>query len=179
MADFLTELWRSPDGHNRFIVPTIFWGIFALCQIPKLKTRKGWQNVVVCLGVALLAGTIGRFLPPILWPWFHLLIVPWIITPLPIIAIVLAVIAWAKYSYAKDKERTQACIKQLSLIEAAKKQWALEHGDKGNYVPTQEDLGPYLEEGGGPFTCPASGKYVIGTLKTLPTCSIQGHVLLR
>jgi len=48
---------------------------------------------------------------------------------------------------------------------------------KANGTPvTEDDIKPYIRGGTLP-TCPAGGKYTIGKVGELPTCSITGHAL--
>lgn len=69
-----------------------------------------------------------------------------------------------------------ACINNLRQIDAAKQQWALEKNKSSDDVPTVDDLVPYLKDGVFPI-CPDGGTYSINEVDTLPTCTIQGHVL--
>ena len=72
-----------------------------------------------------------------------------------------------------------ACINNLRQIDAAKNQWALEKGKKGDAVPTAEDIAPYirLDADGNIPKCPAGGSYTLNAVNVAPTCSIDGHVL--
>lgn len=71
----------------------------------------------------------------------------------------------------------QACIKNLSTIEAAKQMWGVELGKKDGDVPTDADLiGPFLYIKIKP-TCPASGSYSMGAIGQIPTCTETGHTL--
>jgi predicted RNase H-like nuclease (RuvC/YqgF family) len=74
-----------------------------------------------------------------------------------------------------DAER-DACINNLSQIDAAKHEWALELNKTANDIPTAQDLLVYLPGGTFPV-CPSGGTYTIGAVGVAPTCSIPGHVL--
>ena len=70
------------------------------------------------------------------------------------------------------------CINNLRMIDGAKQQWALEKDKPMDAVPKQKDLLPYLKDGVFP-TCPDGGTYSINSVESLPTCTVQGHVLLQ
>ena len=69
-----------------------------------------------------------------------------------------------------------ACINNLRQIDAAKIQFALENKKNNGDPVTEANIKPYLAGGALP-KCPAGGKYVIGKVDEIPTCSIDGHVL--
>jgi len=69
-----------------------------------------------------------------------------------------------------------ACINNLRQIDGAKNEFALEKGKKNGDPVTEADIKPYLQGGKLPV-CPAGGKYTIGKVGELPTCSISGHAL--
>src|SRR4051812_22287250 len=65
------------------------------------------------------------------------------------------------------------CINNLRLIDAAKQEWALEHGKTNSDIPTWTDVGPYLGRPGSALpTCPSGGIYTLGAVSNNPTCSI-------
>jgi hypothetical protein len=72
-----------------------------------------------------------------------------------------------------------ACINNLRQIDAAKQEWALEKGKPNGTVVTEADIKPYikLDPNGNIPKCPSGGKYTIGKVGELPTCSIPGHAL--
>jgi outer membrane lipoprotein-sorting protein len=80
---------------------------------------------------------------------------------------------------ARAKSQQNACINNLRQIDGAKNQWALEKGKKNGDAVTEADIKPYikLDASGNLPKCPAGGKYTIGKVGELPTCSIAGHVL--
>jgi len=69
------------------------------------------------------------------------------------------------------------CINNLRMIDGAKQQWALEKDKPMDAVPKPKDLLPYLKDGVFP-ACPDGGTYSINSVESLPTCTVQGHVLL-
>jgi hypothetical protein len=72
-----------------------------------------------------------------------------------------------------------ACINNLRQIDGAKQQWGLETGQtNGDIVVTAAEIKPYLghyAKGNFP-QCPSGGKYTIGKLKEVPTCSLGTNV---
>ncbi len=82
---------------------------------------------------------------------------------------------------ASAQNRQQAdvlnsCVNNLRQLDAAKQQWALENNKTAEAVPTAQDIAPYLKDQAIPV-CPASGKYTLNSVATVPTCSIAGHAL--
>jgi hypothetical protein len=69
-----------------------------------------------------------------------------------------------------------ACINNLRQIDGAKNEWALEKGKKNGDPVTEADIKTYIQGGKLPV-CPGGGKYTIGKVGELPTCSIAGHAL--
>ncbi len=69
-----------------------------------------------------------------------------------------------------------SCINNLRQLDAAKQQWALENNKTAEAVATAQDIAPYLKDQAIPV-CPASGKYTLNSVATVPTCSIAGHAL--
>lgn len=77
-----------------------------------------------------------------------------------------------------------ACINDLREIEAAKKEWALEHNAKTNDAVALGDIKPYLVPYGEPNgfikfdangnlpKCPSGGIFTIGKIGEPPTCSL-------
>lgn len=88
----------------------------------------------------------------------------------------LMAIAIPNFVKARDTAMANACINNLRQIDAAKQEWALEHGKKPDDVPTTQDLLPYLKNQKIPV-CPAGGTYTIGKVSTPPTCTVTNHVL--
>ena len=88
----------------------------------------------------------------------------------------LAAIAVPSFVQARTTARTNTCINNLRLVDAAKEQWALETNAADNALPVAGDVTPYLKGGAMP-TCPANGNYTIAAVGTNPTCSVAAHVL--
>jgi competence protein ComGC len=99
---------------------------------------------------------------------------------LPVISVpaMLGAIAVPNFVKARSTAQQNACVNNLRMIDAAKRQWALEKNKKDDDTPVEDDLLPYLPNQKLP-KCPQGGTYTIGSLSEPPTCSIPGHVLLQ
>ena len=69
---------------------------------------------------------------------------------------------------AKKIAEAKVCISNLRQIQMAKQVWAVDTG-VSRKRPSWSDLLPYLVE---KPVCPSGGKYKIGNIDALPTCSI-------
>ena len=89
-----------------------------------------------------------------------------------IIGIIIA-IAVPAFLRARENARGRACQKNLSKVEGAKEQWAIEKKKGNDASPTSGDL--IGDDGTGYLktmpVCPATGSnYTIGTVGTNPVC---------
>ena len=66
-----------------------------------------------------------------------------------------------------------SCVNNLQQLQGAKGQWALEFHKGTSDVPTWDDLRAYLH--GQMLSCPQRGKYALGRVGELPSCSISEH----
>lgn len=66
-----------------------------------------------------------------------------------------------------------SCVNNLRQLEGAKGQWAVEFHKSTNDVPTWDDLRGYLH--GEMLSCPQHGRYALGRIGELPSCSISEH----
>ncbi len=84
----------------------------------------------------------------------------------------IAVPNWMK---ARESARTRTCVSNMSKIESAKEQIAMETRLVTGDVVAWADIVPdYLKD---QPSCPAGGEYGIETIGTNTTCTIAGHVL--
>jgi hypothetical protein len=81
----------------------------------------------------------------------------------------------AQARIAADKVILQ-CQANLRQIEAAKEKWALANNRPKGWLPSGNDLLPYLPGNALPV-CPAGGVYTINPIGVNPICSIPGHAL--
>jgi prepilin-type N-terminal cleavage/methylation domain-containing protein len=98
----------------------------------------------------------------------------------------LAAIAIPNFIHARVTSQTNMCIDNLRMLDAAKQQWALEHGEVSTSTPQSTDIQPYLGRGSGELPlCPIdpnqtfSTSYTLQNCQTSPTCNIlsSSHVL--
>jgi prepilin-type N-terminal cleavage/methylation domain-containing protein len=85
----------------------------------------------------------------------------------------LAAIAVPNFVQARQTARTNSCINNLRLIDAAKEQYALEANlDDGDAIAAGALLDDYLKGGWAGVTCPASGAnaYTANAVGTSPSC---------
>ncbi len=148
-------------------IPGVICGHKALSKIKQSNGALGGQGLAIA---GLVTGYLG-----ILWA---VIFIP-----------MMMAIAIPNFVQARNTAQMNACINNLRQIDAAKQEWALENGKKGDAVPTVQDLTPYMRNGvytipnhrtpdtnNGVFpTCPAGGTYTIGAVSNAPTCSIPGH----
>ncbi len=84
------------------------------------------------------------------------------------------------YVHAREQRWMRTCQENLTRIDGAKEQWALEHNKKVTDTPELSDLisesTGYLKAFPG---CPAGGSYVINPVGTNPVCStgLSGHTM--
>jgi prepilin-type N-terminal cleavage/methylation domain-containing protein len=91
----------------------------------------------------------------------------------------LAAIAIPNFAHARAVAQAQACINNLSQIDAGACQFALENGKKnGDAINYPSDLTPYLRlnQAGSIPGCPAGGNYTDALVGATPTCSLGGTV---
>jgi hypothetical protein len=83
--------------------------------------------------------------------------------------------------YVKQRASAQAgvCVNNLTKIEAAANEFALENGKKtGDSINFPADLQPYikLNRVGEIPACPAGGTYQMPAVGAFPTCSLSNSV---
>jgi prepilin-type N-terminal cleavage/methylation domain-containing protein len=111
-------------------------------------------------------------------PGFTLLEIMIVVT---IIAVVCA-IAIPSIVRARSSARMNACINNLSQLDAAKSAWATAMRVDPSVVPGQTDVQPFLGRGstGTMPTCPSdtnklfATSYSLNAINTLPTCRVMG-----
>lgn len=171
--DFVpSKLSIQMDSLLKFAAGGALWCFLALFYIPKLRTKEGKNSFIGLIMMAGLTGAIGIFVPPIWWPWFHLLLFPWLL----IFAFITVLIPFAIVA-ARKKAKQNNCINNLRQINVAKNQWALDTNQQKSATPTFKDLAPYLNNNPRLANCPTGGIYSIGNIESLPTCSHEGHKL--
>jgi len=92
----------------------------------------------------------------------------------------LAAIAIPNLTRSRTTSQTNLCIDNLRMLDAAKQQWALEHGEVATATPVASDVQPYLGSGNGTLPiCPTDSgasfatSYTLGNCQTQPVCLIS------
>ena len=91
----------------------------------------------------------------------------------------LAAIAIPNFMNARANVQARVCINNLTKIDAAASQFAMEIGRKtGDPINYPGDLTPYikLNRAGSIPGCPAGGNYTETTVGIPPSCSLNGTV---
>jgi hypothetical protein len=79
--------------------------------------------------------------------------------------------------FVRLKDARWSCVENQRAIAGAKQQWALEKKKVNTETPVPTDLyGPAAYIFPAP-ACPQQGYYAIGTVKTKPICTVDGHTL--
>lgn len=170
------KLTFSVENAWKFLAGGALWCVIAVFQLSKLKTKSAKDSVLGFLMLAGLSGFVGVFVPAIWWPWFHILIYPWLfIAAVGFIAVPVALFI-SNFKSAKNKAQRNACIYNLKQIDGARQQWALENHKTSQSVPTVDDILPYLKNGVFP-QCPSGGTYELESVSADPTCTVVGHSL--
>jgi len=89
--------------------------------------------------------------------------------------VILALIAIPNFVEPRHHYSSNACVNNLRQIDAAAKQFALEHHlTNGTPINFPSDLTPYikLNQAGQIPPCPSGGIYHIGKVGEIPTCSL-------
>jgi type IV pilus assembly protein PilA len=97
----------------------------------------------------------------------------------------LAAMAIPNYANARARAQAEACINNLSKIDAAAEMFAVEQGKKnGDGINYPDDLTPYLKLNAAHKIpgCPAGGTYYLNAVGASPLCSLgntvnPGHVM--
>jgi prepilin-type N-terminal cleavage/methylation domain-containing protein len=90
---------------------------------------------------------------------------------------ILIAIAVPGFVKARTQSRIKACQENLTKIDGAKEQYALENNKTNSYSPAWSELvgaTGYLKS---TPKCPESGSYTLGAVSTAPTCSVTTHVM--
>jgi prepilin-type N-terminal cleavage/methylation domain-containing protein len=86
----------------------------------------------------------------------------------------LAAIAVPNFIQARNSARSNTCINNLRLIDAAKEQYAIENNIASGAATTSAECTPYLKNGAFP-TCPAtSTAYTTNAIGVFPVCALSG-----
>lgn len=184
--DFIpSTLTFSIDGMWKFIAGGVLWFAVGLFQLSKIKTKQGRNTLLSLLIVAAASGFVAIQVPAIWWPWFHILIYPWLFIAAVASAFVPIAIIAPALGAAQRRAQAINCTNNLKQVGLGARLWAMEHGD---VLPP--DLASMKSElGNDKITCcPAdtTATYKIlspGASLTDPAvvyarCTIHNHVVL-
>ncbi|MCK4851659.1 MAG: prepilin-type N-terminal cleavage/methylation domain-containing protein [Candidatus Omnitrophica bacterium] len=88
---------------------------------------------------------------------------------------VIMSIAIPGFIRTNEKAKRNSCVTNLKRIDEAKSLWAMDSSTDLETPVTMADLAPvYLKN---TPACPSGGVYTVGDMRTLPTCTISGHII--
>jgi hypothetical protein len=137
-----------------FAIPAVICGHVAYSRINRSGGELAGQGMA-------LAGLITGYISVAL----SLFVIPMLIA-----------IAVPNFVRARKVSQTNACIRNLKAIDAAKHEWAREKWKKAEDTPTLADLVPYAP-GIESLKCPVDGTYTLNSVGEKPTCTVEGHEL--
>lgn len=92
----------------------------------------------------------------------------------------LVIVSLSRFIKALEERQKNACVENLRQIVAAKEKWTAAENKKQGDPVYEEELKKYIKGGRFPV-CPGGGKYTIGAVGEMPTCSLEkkyAHKLL-
>ena len=123
-----SRLTFSIDWFWKFLAGSALWFVLSFSQITKLKTKDGRNAFFGALVMAVVSGSVGICVRAFWWPWFHLLIYPWLL--IAAIFTALAPFALMTGMRAGKKAQGAACISNLKQLGLAARIWANDHRDE-------------------------------------------------
>ena len=137
-----------------FAIPAVICGHMAYSRIRRSAGALSGEGVA--LG-GLITGYLGLALIPVIG--------------------LMAAIAVPNFVKARTTAQMNVCINNLSQIDGAKQQWALDKKKQPTDTPTAQELDAYLHQSFTTLKCPAGGVYTINAVGEKPACSIPHHEL--
>ena len=88
---------------------------------------------------------------------------------------VVSAVAVPKFMVARDLTHKKTCIANLSTLQLAKSQWAMEHHAAAGVKVTMKDLtqSGYLRGEDRVPVCPSGGVYELNAIGVKPACSMS------
>ena len=80
-----------------------------------------------------------------------------------------------KEELATAEKHKQECIANLTRIDTAKEEWAINEAKMGGDEIVKSEVDSFIP--GGAPKCPAGGTYSYGKISEDPSCSVPGHAL--
>lgn len=154
------KLTLSLDSLWKFLAGSAFWLLLAVFQIKKWKSLPGRKEILGQVLVAILAGAGATLVPAVWWPWFHLLVYPYLFMVALLAIAVPFVVLLSAMARAKMKAQATQCLLNLKGIGLSARMWATDHGGQlpGNAEVLMQNL-----PGRQMRCCPSdpTGKYVL------------------
>ena len=100
-----------------------------------------------------------------------------LLVPAILIGFLLVAVALPWFIKARDKSQYNYCMYMLEQIDAAKFSYAMESSlSEGTALDEKRlrDLNPYLHGGWKDKQCLTGGKYTVGRIGELPSCTVHG-----
>lgn len=132
------RLTLSLDSLWKFLAGSALWLVFSLSQIEKWKHPAGRREILGHVTLAVIAGLVATLLPPFWWPWFHLLIYPYLFIATLVAVSLPFVVLLSAVSRAKQKANSINCVNNLKSLGLSARIWATDHG--GNLPDSSESL---------------------------------------
>ena len=117
----------------KFFAGGALWYALYLGQIGKWRSESGRKEILGQIFVAVLAGIVAIFVPAIWWPWFHILIYPWLFIAgvvLAIAPVAVVFVFWSGLKKAKQRAQAISCLTNLKQVGLGARLWANDHSDK-------------------------------------------------
>ena len=132
LRNLLAQITSSTDSLWKFSAGAALWLVLALFQLPKKATRPGKDQFLGLMLLGVASGFVGVFVPPIGWPWFHLLLYPWLFLLAMLVAALPVAFFYVLNSGLKAaswKAKQITCISNLKQIGLSARMWADANGD--------------------------------------------------
>lgn len=132
LSYLLSKFTWSVDGLWKFAAGATLWVVLALFQLPKAATKPGKDRFLGLILLGVASGFVGMFVPQIGWPWFHLLLYPWLFLLAMIVAALPVAFFYVLNSGLKAaswKAKQITCISNLKQIGLNARMWADANGD--------------------------------------------------
>ena len=142
LAFVSANLTLSWDTAVKFIFSSLGWWAIVLYNFTLNKSIVSKGDIYGNITIAIVAGVAGAMFPAFLWPWFHLLIFPFLFA-ISILSLVLSIgLLITSFRSAKQKAQRIACTNNLKLVGLATRSWAHDHSGNlpADFETMKDDL---------------------------------------
>ena len=132
LRHLFAQFTLSTDSLWKFLAGAGLWLVLALLQLPRAATRPGKDRFLGLILLAVASGSVGMFVPQVGWPWFHLLLYPWLFLLAMLVAALPVAFFYVLNSGLKAaswKAKQITCISNLKQIGLSARMWADANGD--------------------------------------------------